>query len=86
MVKFGAICLATGLVCAAGAVSAEDAAKNEAIPDFAPNPQVGWVLDRAVGPDDLLAAPGGGPGPVTFDRAHPYVPNGRANGHSAWPI
>jgi hypothetical protein len=34
------------------------------------------VLDRAIGPDDLIPPPTGGPGPVTFDRAHPYVPNG----------
>jgi hypothetical protein len=33
------------------------------------------VLDHSFGVDDLLAAPGGGPGPVTFDKAHPYVPN-----------
>jgi hypothetical protein len=25
----------------------------------------------------LIAVPGGGPGPVTFDKAHPYVPPGR---------
>ena len=34
------------------------------------------MLDRSVGVDDLLPPPTGGPGPVTFDRAHPYVPNG----------
>jgi len=26
--------------------------------------------------DDLLAAPGGGPGPITNNKAYPYVPNG----------
>ena len=33
------------------------------------------MLDRAIGTDDLQPPPGGGPGPVTFDKAHPYVPN-----------
>ena len=46
------------------------------IPDFAPTAKTGWVLDRAIGVDDLLPPPAGGPGPVTFDKAHPYVPNG----------
>ena len=46
------------------------------IPDFAPDNRTGWVLDRSFGVDDLLPPPTGGPGPVTFDRDHPYVPNG----------
>jgi hypothetical protein len=46
------------------------------VPDFAPTANTGWVLDHAVGVDDLLPPPTGGPGPVTFDKAHPYVPNG----------
>ena len=63
---FGGI--APGLVCVGTlwpALGAE--------PDFAPNSSTGWVLDRTR--DDLLAPPSG-PGPVTFDPAHPYVPNG----------
>src|SRR5882672_2464924 len=75
MFKFGSMCLLTGVLCAAGGALAADGAKKQAIPDFAPTDKTGWVLDRAVGPDDLLAPPTG-PGPVTFDRAHPYVPNG----------
>ena len=45
-------------------------------PNFATTANTGWVLDRAIGTDDLLAAPGGGPGPVTFDKKYPYIPNG----------
>jgi hypothetical protein len=45
-----------------------------AVPDFAADSSTSWVLDRTV--DDLLA-PVAGPGPITFDKAHPYVPNGR---------
>jgi hypothetical protein len=35
------------------------------------------LLDRTFGVDDLIAVTGGGPGPITFDKAHPYVPPGR---------
>src|ERR1043165_6293838 len=59
-----------------GAAFAVDGPAGEKVPDFAPNPAVGWVLDRAIGTDDLQAQPGGGPGPVTYDRKYPYVPNG----------
>jgi hypothetical protein len=55
---------------------AADRVKSQVIPNFATTDRTGWVLDRSVGVDDLLPPPTGGPGPVTFDRAHPYVPNG----------
>ena len=55
---------------------AAEGTKNQAIPDFATTDKTAWVLDHALGVDDLLPSPTGGPGPVTFDRAHPYVPNG----------
>ena len=76
MSKLGSISLLATALCAAGAALAADGAKNQAIPNFAKTTNTGWVLDRAIGPDDLIAPPGGGPGPVTFDKAHPYVPNG----------
>jgi hypothetical protein len=41
-----------------------------ASPNFAPDAETSWI---PVG-DDYLA-PESGPGPVTFDPAHPYVPN-----------
>jgi hypothetical protein len=66
---------AAALGAAAGARAAEGL-KKQVIPDFAPAARTGWVLDRTAGVDDLLPPPAGGPGPVTFDRAHPYVPNG----------
>jgi len=34
-----------------------------------------WNMDRPAS-DDFLPHSGSGPGPVTFDPAHPYVPNG----------
>jgi hypothetical protein len=60
---------------AAGGALAADEAKDQKIPAFASGPNTGWVLDHAFGVDDLLAKPGGGPGPVSFDKAHPYIPN-----------
>jgi hypothetical protein len=57
------------------APAAEAAAKQSTIPNFAPNPDVSWALDQTT--DDLLP-PLSGPGPITFDPAHPYVPNFRS--------
>src|SRR5215468_12459538 len=76
MLKFRSMCLVTGLACVAGGALAAEGVKTQAIPDFAPTDKTGWVLDRSFGVDDLLPPPTGGPGPVTFDKAHPYVPNG----------
>jgi hypothetical protein len=76
MFKLGSICLVAGVLCAAGGASAADRPNNQAIPNFASTAKTGWVLDHAVGVDDLLPPPAGGPGPVTFDKAYPYVPNG----------
>jgi hypothetical protein len=59
-----------------GAALAADGPRRQVIPDFAATDKTGWVLDHAFGVDDLLPPPTGGPGPVTFDKAHPYVPNG----------
>jgi len=56
---------------------AADVVQNSAIPMFAPDDRTGWQLDRTFGVDDLIAVPGGGPGPITFDKVYPYVPPGR---------
>lgn len=70
------------MACAVAGLAAVEAttpvSAAEAIPDFAPDRATGWVLDRG-NHDDLLPA-GSGPGPVTFDKAHPYIPNGQARG------
>jgi hypothetical protein len=76
MFKFGSICLATGVFCAAGGALASEDARKQVVPDFSTTDKTGWVLDHAVGVDDLLPPPTGGSGPITFDPAHPYVPNG----------
>jgi hypothetical protein len=64
--------LAALMLCALPTQAADDAGK--AIPNFAADDSTAWVLDRR-GVDDLLA-PASGPGPITWDKAHPYVPNG----------
>jgi hypothetical protein len=74
MLKFASICAVAALG-VAGAALAADGAKDQTKPIFAYTPNTGWVLDHAFGVDDLLPSPGGGPGPVGFDKAHPYVPN-----------
>src|SRR5260370_41792571 len=45
------------------------------IPNFTPDSSTAWTLDRPAH-DDFLPPPSG-PGPVTYDKAHPYVPNGQ---------
>lgn len=74
MSKLGPLCLMV-LFSAAGTALAADRPSNSAIPIFGGSS--GWQLDGKFGVDDLLAPPDGGPGPVTFDEAHPYVPNNR---------
>jgi hypothetical protein len=72
-----AIMLGTSAIALISMLNATDAAPadtSRAIPDFAADSSTAWVLDRTV--DDLLAPPSGA-GPITFDKAHPYVPNGR---------
>jgi hypothetical protein len=59
---------AGALACAVGAMSAKVAAQGK-MPDFSSN-QAGWI---AVG-NDFAPTPDGAK-PVTFDPAHPYVPN-----------
>ena len=70
---------AAAIVCAAAGLAAikagTPATAAETIPNFASDSATGWVLDRS-NHDDLLPT-GSGPGPVTFDKAHPYIPNGR---------
>jgi hypothetical protein len=76
MFKLGSTCLVAGVLFASGGARAGELPDHQVIPNFAPTAKTGWVLDHAVGVDDLLPPPTGGPGPVTFDKAHPYVPNG----------
>jgi hypothetical protein len=42
-------------------------------PNFAPDDSTGWVPARGAG--DELLPPASGPGPVTSEKDHPYIPN-----------
>jgi hypothetical protein len=67
-------CALTVVACAAVALwRAPAAAEPKAVPDFYVDTETGWL---PVG-DDFLPPPSG-PGPVTFDKLHPYVDNGAA--------
>src|SRR5205085_10355411 len=52
----------------------QGAAGAGSLPNFAPDPTVGWFPNRPTG-DDWIP-PESGPGPVMPDPRHPYVPNG----------
>ena len=43
------------------------------LPNFAPDDSTGWVPARGAG--DEFLPPTNGPGPVTAEKDHPYVPN-----------
>jgi len=53
-------------------------AESAAAPNFSPDSRTGWIAGVPDGltpiGDDFLQPPSG-PGPVTFDRAHPFVDN-----------
>src|SRR5437868_798058 len=44
------------------------AGAQETVPNFSPDSNTGWLA-----PDDDFIKPPSGPGPVTFDPAHPYI-------------
>ena len=69
--------LTAGMIAAAIAAWPAAGADNSAIPNFSPDSRAGWVagVPDGVSPvgQDFLQPPSG-PGPVTFDKAHPtYV-------------
>jgi hypothetical protein len=71
MAKFASnVLFLAGLACGSAALAAGIPAK-DAIPDFSAN-DVGWNASAT----DFIPLPNG-PQPVTFDPAHPYVPNGQ---------
>jgi hypothetical protein len=70
--------LIAGVVFAAMVIPPAIAAESAAIPNFSPDSRTGWIAgvpdgETPIG-DDFLQPPSG-PGPVTFDRAHPFVDN-----------
>jgi hypothetical protein len=67
-------CMIAGVVCTV--MSAWPAIGAENVPDFSSDSRTGWIagVPDGVSPvgQDFLQPPSG-PGPVTFDKAHPYV-------------
>ena len=61
------------LLCAAAALGSAPAGAEPGVPDFFVNGDAGWL---PLG--DEFLPPASGPGPVTFDKHHPYVDNGAA--------
>ena len=62
MFKLGSTCLVAAVLFASGVASAAEWPNNQMIPNFALTANTGWVLDHAVGVDDLLPPPAGGRG------------------------
>lgn len=59
-----------------------------AIPDFSPDSATGWVAgdpDSATPVGQDFLPPPSGPGPVTFDKAHPYIDTAAARRANAQP-
>jgi hypothetical protein len=70
------------------ALSSLSAAEKPVVPNFAPDSSVGWIAGdpgsvTPVGQDFL--PPPSGPGPITFDKAHPYIDTAAARRDNAQP-
>ena len=77
--------LTAGLVAAWPASGAD---KRAAIPIFSPDSTIGWIAgvpDSAAPIGQEFLPPLSGPGPVTFDKAHPYVDDGAARRNGTQP-
>jgi hypothetical protein len=75
-------------VIAAATLSWPAIAENAAVPNFAPDSSTGWISgvpDSETPIGDEFIQPPSGPGPITFDRAHPLIDNrkSRQSGKSA---
>jgi hypothetical protein len=57
------------------------AQQKSAVPDFTQGSDGAWLM---IG-DELLPPPSGGPGPITFDKNHPYVDNRAARQTKSQP-
>jgi hypothetical protein len=70
-----------GLLGASIASGAQPAAKPDAFPDLSSG-EFAWIKDS----DSFVPSPSGGPGPVTFDPAHPYQPNNDSGLQVTWRV
>ena len=67
--------VAVALLCATAASPGLSATESAGLPNFNPDGDTSWSIDRPAA-DDFLP-PESGPGPVLADPKHPYVPNGQ---------
>jgi hypothetical protein len=72
-VRFNVVLMLAGLSAIAGTAVLPAAAAPAAQPNFAPDDRTSWVPQRPEG--DEWISPASGPGPVTAENGHPYVPN-----------
>ena len=77
-----------GVIFAAMLIGPAIGAENATVPNFAPDGRTGWIagVRDGVSPvgQDFLQPPSG-PGPVTFDKAHPYLDTVAARRAGAQP-
>ena len=71
--RFNVVLMLAGLSAIAGTAVLPAAAAPAAQPNFAPDDRTSWVPQRPEG--DEWISPASGPGPVTAENGHPYVPN-----------
>src|ERR1700730_288352 len=80
--------LIANVIAAAMVIGPALGAESDNVPNFAPDSITGWIagVPDGVSPvgQDFLQPPSG-PGPVTFDRAHPYLDTLAARRASAQP-
>jgi hypothetical protein len=80
--------LIAGVVFATMLIAPAVAADGAAVPNFSPDSRTGWIagVPDGVSPigQDFLQPPSG-PGPVTFDKAHPYLDTAAARRAGAQP-
>jgi hypothetical protein len=70
-----------GLLGTSTAAGAQPAAKLATFPDLS-STEFAWIKDS----DSFAPSPSGGPGPVTFDPAHPYQPNNDSGLQVTWRV
>jgi hypothetical protein len=80
--------LVAGVIAVAMLVWPAIGAQTAAVPDFSPDSRTGWIAGDPDGENPIgqeFLQPPSGPGPVTFDKAHPYLDTRAASRAGAQP-
>ena len=70
--------LVAGVIAAATLSWPAIGAESAAVPNFAPDSRTGWIAGAPDGVNPIgeeFLQPASGPGPIVFDKAHPFVDN-----------